>query len=138
MGRRILAIAVATVIALIGAVLVLVYARGADARAVEAASPRDVYVSTATIPAGTSLKEAVRLELALKTQTAASALPAGAITVVDDSNSELLALTDIPPGQYLLTRRSARLRSARRRSRCLPGSLPCRCSSATPPASATS
>ncbi len=103
MGRRIIAIAVATVIALIGAVLVLIYARSADARAVEAASPRDVYVSTATIPAGTSLKEAVRLELAVKTQTAASALPAGAVTVVDDSNSELLALTDIPPGQYLLT-----------------------------------
>jgi pilus assembly protein CpaB len=102
-GRRILAIAAATVIALIGAVLVLIYARGADARAVEAASPRNVYVSTATVPAGTSLKEAVRLELVTQTKTAAAAVPAGALTSVDDSNSALLALTDIPPGQYLLT-----------------------------------
>jgi pilus assembly protein CpaB len=101
-GRRILAIAAATVIALIGAVLVLIYARGADARAVEAASPRTVYVSSATVPAGTSLKEAVRLELITQTQTAAAAVPAGALTSVNDGNSALLALTEIPPGQYIL------------------------------------
>ena len=102
MGRRILAIAAATVIALIGAVLVLIYARGADARAVEAASPQTVYVSSATVPAGTSLKEAVRLELITQTKTAAAAVPAGALTSVNDSNSALLALKDIPPGQYIL------------------------------------
>jgi pilus assembly protein CpaB len=101
-GRRILAIAAATVIALIGAVLVLIYARGADARAVEAASPQTVYVSSATVPAGTSLKEAVRLELITQTKTAASAVPAGALTSVNDANSALLALKDIPPGQYIL------------------------------------
>lgn len=102
MGRRILAIAAATVIALIGAVLVLIYARGADARAVEAASPQTVYVSSATVPAGTSLKEAVRLELITQTKTAAAAVPAGALTSVNDANSALLALKDIPPGQYIL------------------------------------
>jgi pilus assembly protein CpaB len=101
-GRRILAILAATVIALIGALLVLFYARSADERAVAAASPTTVYVSSLPVPAGTSLKEALRLELILQTQTAASAVPAGALTTVDASNSALLALTDIPPGQYVL------------------------------------
>src|SRR6478735_2270706 len=102
MGRRILAIAAAAVIALIGAVLVLLYARGADNRAVAAASPTTVYVSTAAVPAGTSLKEAVRLGEITQTQVAARSLPAGALTTVDDTNSALVALTDIAPGQYVL------------------------------------
>jgi pilus assembly protein CpaB len=102
MGRRILAIAAAAVIALIGAVLVLLYARGADNRAVAAASPTTVYVSNAAVPAGTSLKEAIRLQSITQTQVAARSLPAGALTTVDDSNSALVALTDIAPGQYVL------------------------------------
>ena len=102
MGRRILAIVLASLIALMGAVLVLLYARGADNRAVAANSPSTVYVSSAVIPAGTSMKEAVRLELLTRTQTAAKSAPAGALTQVTDDNSALLALTDIPPGQYVL------------------------------------
>ena len=102
MGRRILAIVAAAVIALIGAVLVLLYAKGADNRAVAAASPATVYVSSALIPAGTSVKEAVRLKLLTETQTASAAVPAGALTEVDPENEALLALTDIPPGQYVL------------------------------------
>ncbi|KGN40876.1 Flp pilus assembly protein CpaB [Knoellia aerolata] len=102
MGKRILAIAVATVIALIGAVLVLLYANGADKRAVAAAGPATVYVSSALIPAGTSVKEALRLQLLTETRTAAKALPAGALTSVTPDNEALLALTDIPPGQYVL------------------------------------
>ena len=102
MGRRILAILAAAVIALIGAVLVLLYARGADARAVADASPTTVYVSNVVVPAGTSLKEAVRLQQITKTQVAARSLPAGALTTVDDTNSALVALADIPPGQYVL------------------------------------
>ena len=92
MGRRILAIAAAAVIALIGAVLVLLYARGADSRAVAAASPTTVYVSNAAVPAGTSLKEALRLQEITQTQVPARSLPAGALTTVDDSNSALVAL----------------------------------------------
>src|SRR6478752_1092558 len=102
MGRRILAIAAAAVIALIGAVLVLLYARGADNRAVAAASPTAVYVTNAAVPAGTSLKEAMRLQEITQTQVPARSLPAGALTTVDDSNSALVALTDIAPGQYVL------------------------------------
>ena len=102
MGRRILAIAAAAVIALIGAVLVLLYARGADNRAVAAASPTTVFVSNTAVPAGTSLKEAIRLQEITQTQVPARSLPAGALTTVDESNSALVALTDIAPGQYVL------------------------------------
>jgi pilus assembly protein CpaB len=102
MGRRILAILAAAVIALVGAVLVLVYARGADARAVAAASPSKVYVSTSVVPAGTTLKDAVRLGQLTQTDVAARAKPIGALEGVDENNSDLVALTDIAPGQYVL------------------------------------
>lgn len=102
MGRRIIAIVAASLIALVGAVLVLLYARGADNRAVEAASPRSVYVSSGIVPAGTTLKDAMRLGLITETRTAAKALPAGALTTVDENNGQLLAVTEIPAGQYVL------------------------------------
>lgn len=102
MGRRILAILAAAVIALVGAVLVLLYARGADERAVAAASPTSVYVTTAVIPAGTSMKDAIRLGQMVPTEVAARAKPAGALESVDDQDSALVALTDIAPGQYVL------------------------------------
>ena len=55
------------------------------------------------VPAGTSLKEAVRLELITETQVAAAALPAGALTTDRRRpTAHSLALTDIPPGQYVL------------------------------------
>src|SRR3954452_10240038 len=102
MGRRILAITAAAFIALIGAVLVLLYANGADSRAVAAASPTTVYVSNAVIPAGTTLKDAVRLQQITQTKVAARSLPAGALTKADDTNSALVALADVAPGQYVL------------------------------------
>ena len=102
MGRRILAIMAAAVIALIGAVLVLLYARGADARAVADASPTTVYVTNAVVPAGTSLKEAERLEQITKTQIAAAALPAGALTRSTRPTAHSSHSTNIPPGQYVL------------------------------------
>lgn len=103
MGRRILAIIAAAVIALVGAVLVLVYARGADARAVAAASPVTVYVTKQVVPAGTSMKDAVRLGEMAQTQVAARAKPLGALQTIDETNGALVALTDLQPGQYVLS-----------------------------------
>ncbi len=104
MGRRMLAVIVAAVVALVGVLFVLLYARSADDRAVADASPRTVYVSTQLVPAGTSLREALRLDLVTQTRTAAKAVPEGALTTVDEENASLLAIDDIDPGQYLLTR----------------------------------
>ena len=63
MGRRIIAIFVAAVVALIGVTAVLLYARGADQRAVQANQPVDTYIAAKVVPAGTTLKDAVRAGL---------------------------------------------------------------------------
>jgi len=102
MGRRILAIVVAAVLALLGGVMVLLYARNADQRAVSAATPKTVYTSSLLIPAGTSIRDALRLKMLTETQIPANGVPAGALSVVTDENASLLALTDIPQGQYVL------------------------------------
>ena len=102
MGRRILAILAAFVLALVGAVLVLLYARGADQRALEGAQPTTVYVSQSAVPAGRSLRDALAQNLISKTQLAAKAVPAGALTTVDQANEARVAVADIPPGTYLL------------------------------------
>lgn len=102
MGRRILVIVVAAVLALVGGVMVLLYARSADARALSAASPKTVYTSSLLIPAGTSIRDALRLQMLTKTQVPANGVPAGALTQVTDDSASLLALTDIAPGQYVL------------------------------------
>ena len=101
MGRRSLAILAATLIALLGVVSVLLYANRADARAVAGQQPKTVFVTTALLPSGTTLKDAVRTGLLKQTTVAAKGLPAGALTAVTDDNSRLVALSDIPPGEYV-------------------------------------
>ncbi|NNM46334.1 Flp pilus assembly protein CpaB [Knoellia koreensis] len=101
MGRRIIAIFAAALIALVGVVAVFLYARGADSRAVAANQPTTVYVSTAMVPTSTTLKDAVRSGLIVRTQVPAKAAPVGVLTNVDTKNENLLALTDIAPGEYL-------------------------------------
>jgi pilus assembly protein CpaB len=101
MGRRVVSIFAAALIALIGVAAVVMYARGADARAVAANQPVSVYVSKAAVPSSTTLKDALRQGLIVKTQVAAKAAPVGALSEVTDQNSNLLALTDISPGEYI-------------------------------------
>ncbi len=103
MGKRLLAILIAAVIALVGAVLVFLYARTADQRAIERQTPTTVYVAEQLIPAGTALKDAVNQELLVKTDVASAAKPAGALTAVDSTNQDLLALADIAPGTYVIS-----------------------------------
>jgi pilus assembly protein CpaB len=105
MGRRIIAIFAAAVIALIGVASVLLYARGADARAVESQQPVVVYVAKDKVAAGTVLKDALRKGVIVKTKVAAAGRPVGALTTVDDSNSSLLAITDVQAGEYILAAR---------------------------------
>lgn len=101
MGRRSFAILAATLIALLGVVSVLLYANRADARAVAGQQPKAVYVTTALLPSGTTLKDAVRTGLLKQTTVAAKGLPVGALTAVTDDNSRLVAVSDIPPGEYV-------------------------------------
>ncbi len=105
MGRRIIAIFAAALVALIGVASVLLYARGADARAVQGQQPTSVFVASAVVPSGTTIKDAVRTGLLTKTSVAAKGAPAGALKEVTDTNSSLLALSDIQPGEFVVESR---------------------------------
>lgn len=105
MGRRIVAIFAAAVVALLGVAAVLLYAKSADSRAVASQQPRNVYVVKTVVPAGTTLKDAVQNGLIIKTSLAAKGVPAGALSAVDGVNGGLYALSDIQPGEYVLNAR---------------------------------
>lgn len=102
MGRRIVAIFAAALVALLGVAAVLLYAHGADARAIASQQPVDVYVVKSVVPSGTMLKDAVQNGLIIKTSVAQQGRPAGALTGVDGSNGGLFALSDLQPGEYVL------------------------------------
>jgi pilus assembly protein CpaB len=101
MGRRIIAILVAAVVALAGVVAVMLYARSADSRAVAGQQAVDVFVAKQIVPSGTALKDAVAGELIVKTKVPVKAMPVGALNQVTAENSALLALSDIQPGEYV-------------------------------------
>lgn len=105
MVRRILAILLAGVLAVLGTIAVLIYVQGADDRAVANASPVEVLVARDRVPAGTtgeSIRHRELLEL-IK-------LPAGSVPldeVMDEIPAELdkLVITsDLQPGQLVLRR----------------------------------
>jgi pilus assembly protein CpaB len=105
MNRRVLAVFVAVLLAIAGAALVIIYAKNADKRAIAQAQPTTVYVAQKLISSGTTLKDAERTELLVKTQVAAKAVPAGALKAIDASNNALLALSDVQPGEILIESR---------------------------------
>jgi len=105
MGRRVFVVLAAVVVALIGVVAVVVYAQGADARAVADQQPQTVYIAKQLVPAGTTAAEAVATGLIVPTQVAAKGLPLGALSTVDEATGKLLALTDIAPGEFVTASR---------------------------------
>lgn len=105
MKRRVIAILVAGLLAVVGAALVLIYVSRADERAIADQQPTDVYVALKEIPSGTTLKDAERKELLELTQVPATAVPTGALGRIDADNNQLLAQTDIAPGEILLDAR---------------------------------
>jgi pilus assembly protein CpaB len=105
MTRRIIAVAAALVLAVLGGALVISYATTADQRAIANAEPRRVWVSEQVVPVGTTLKDAQRTDLISEATVPAGAMPTGALTEITPENSSLLALSDIQPGEYLLDAR---------------------------------
>lgn len=105
MNRRVIAVLVAVLLAVVGAALVINYVRGADERAVAGATPVPVYVAQEAVPVGTALKDALRTELIAKTTVATGALPTGALQEIGPDNNALLALSDVPAGQFLMADR---------------------------------
>ena len=59
MGRRVIAIVAALVVALLGVVAVVVYAQAADGRAVQGQATQTVFIAKAAVPMGTTAADAV-------------------------------------------------------------------------------
>ncbi|WP_029433859.1 Flp pilus assembly protein CpaB [Blastococcus sp. URHD0036] len=100
--RRLLAALAALLLAAVGAVVLMAYVRGADARALEGVQSVEVLVVDEEIPAGTpadDLAEFVRTEL-VPAKTAVD----GRVTDLDQLEG-LVADVDLEPGEQLLAAR---------------------------------
>ena len=102
MKSRLLAGAAAVILAIVGAMLVISYAQGADQRAVKNLEPVSVLVVKTAIPAGTPVES-------MTASLATEELPAAAVTdsslkSLDDSTGRVAAV-DLVPGEQLVTER---------------------------------
>ncbi|MDP9694103.1 UNVERIFIED_ORG: pilus assembly protein CpaB [Arthrobacter globiformis] len=102
MKSRLIAGIAAVVLALVGAVLVVSYAQGADQRAVKNLEPVDVLVVKTAIPAGTPV-ESMAVSLATE-QLPASAVTGSSLKSLDSSNGKVAAV-DLVPGEQLVAER---------------------------------
>lgn len=102
MKSRLLAGSAAVLLAIIGIVLVISYAQGADRRALEGLEPVDVLVVQQAVPAGTPVED-------LSKFVATKPLPAGAVIssslkTLDTSSGKVTAI-DLIPGDQLAAER---------------------------------
>lgn len=102
MKSRLLAGAAAVVLALVGAILIVTYAQGADQRAVQDLEPVPVLMVKAAIPAGTPV-ESMSASLALE-QLPATAVTGSALTSLDGSAGKVAAV-ELVPGEQLVAER---------------------------------
>ncbi|WP_285248649.1 Flp pilus assembly protein CpaB [Pseudarthrobacter sp. efr-133-R2A-89] len=102
MKSRMLAGVSAVVLAIIGAVLIVTYAQGADARAMKDMDPTGVLVVTKAVPAGSSF-DIVQASVAVQ-QVPATAVSKTALKNLDDSAGKVAAV-DLVPGEQLLAER---------------------------------
>jgi pilus assembly protein CpaB len=101
MNRRVVAIIVAVLLAVLGTTAVLIYVNNADARALEGKDSVTVLVAAKPIAAGTSAqvaRESFRAE-----KMPAESVPSDALSAIDENLNKLVTSTNIAQGQ-LLTR----------------------------------
>lgn len=102
MKSRMLAGTAAVALALVGAILIVVYAQGADQRALAGAQPVDVLVVKTAIPAGTPVED---MAASLVTETVpAAGKSTSALSTLDDKTGTVAAV-DLIPGEQLLAER---------------------------------
>ncbi|WP_440174558.1 Flp pilus assembly protein CpaB [Arthrobacter sp. SAFR-023] len=102
MNSRLLAGAAAVILALVGAMLVITYAEGADRRAVQDLEPVDVLVVKAAVPAGTPV-ESMAASL-ITQQVPSSAVTGSSLKSLDESKGKVAAV-DLVPGEQLVAER---------------------------------
>ena len=105
MNRRVIAVFLAVVLALAGTAAVSLYVRGADQRALAGQQTVQVYVAQKLVPAGTTLQDAVAQNLITRELVAAKAVPAGSLTGISAADHSNVAMSDIQPGELVLTSR---------------------------------
>lgn len=119
MSRRVLAIASAVLIGIVGTLTVALYARQADNRALAGQQAVRVYVVSEEIPAGTTAEQAVQRGLMRQELIARKAVPDEALTEVDPAYGQLVAAATLQPGSLVL-RPSFSARAAREGALAVP------------------
>ncbi|WP_427174688.1 Flp pilus assembly protein CpaB [Arthrobacter sp. 92] len=102
MKSRLLAGVLAVLLAVVGAVLVLTYAQGADQRAVRNLDPVGVLVVNKAVPAGSSI-ETLKAAVALQ-QLPGTAVAKTALNTLDGAAGKVTS-ADLLPGEQLLAER---------------------------------
>ncbi|WP_455834995.1 Flp pilus assembly protein CpaB [Pseudarthrobacter siccitolerans] len=102
MKSRLLAGVVAVLLAIVGAVIVVSYAQGADQRAVSSLDPVGVLVVTKAVPAGASV-ETIQASVALQ-QLPGTAVAKTALNTLDGAAGKVTS-ADLVPGEQLLAER---------------------------------
>lgn len=103
MKRRVLAVVLAVLLAVLGAGAVLVYVRQADQRALQGQKAVTVVVALKTIPSGTSLRQAAAQNLVGRETFPASSVPANAVSAVTPALASLVVSAQVPSGTVLIT-----------------------------------
>jgi pilus assembly protein CpaB len=100
--RRVLTVALAIVLAVLGTAGVLAYVHKADSRALDGMRPVSVLVAQGQIPAGTSANSAQQQGLLRSEMLPASSVPANAVRSITPALGSLVVSAQVPSGQLLL------------------------------------
>ncbi|TPV51983.1 flagellar biosynthesis protein FlgA [Pseudarthrobacter phenanthrenivorans] len=102
MKSRLLAGVIAVLLAIVGAVIVVSYAQGADQRAVSSLDPVGVLVVSKAVPAGSSV-ETLKASVALQ-QLPGTAVAKTALNTLEGSTGKVTS-ADLVPGEQLVAER---------------------------------
>ena len=105
MSRRLAAILVALVMALVGTTAVFTYVSSAEERAVEGQQAVEVLVAAKSIPVGTKAQQALDDELVRTEVLPRKAVPAGALSEIPAAMRSFVATSAIGPGEVVLASR---------------------------------
>jgi pilus assembly protein CpaB len=102
MTRRILAVLISVVLAVVGTAAVVVYVRSADSRAIAGLQPRLVLVADKQIPAGTSGRALRSNGYLRQVRMPAQTLPDGVLAQMTSDLDPLVVTAPVQRGQLLL------------------------------------
>ena len=102
MKRRVLAVVLAVLLAVLGAGAILAYVRQADQRALQGQKAVTVVVALKTIASGTSLQVAASQGLVGRETFPASSVPTNAVAAVTPALEPLVVSSQVPSGTVLI------------------------------------